>query len=280
MKRPSTPGTWGVGPGRSPGTAATEQPHASDPAGRPSRTSSTPAPSQRTASRRAPDADLPSCRTAANRVAAALGARVMGQADTVALRSGQVIYAPRCTEFVYFPQTTLVSLRAVIGHGEAAVTGLVGSEGLIGGPGLPEELGGIEAVVAIAGLAGRLPRRALVEACQASAAVRSVLERYAEDRFRETMIRAACATVHPLRARLSSLLLSLADRLGDNCRLTHATLAALLNARRPTVTLVVRSLQNALVQDRARLRIADRKALLSHACRCYRLLRPYPGEAR
>ncbi len=74
--------------------------------------------------------------------AALAGARVMEQVDTVALRSGQIIYAPDRTEFVYFPQTALVALRVVIGRGETAVTGLVGSEGVIGAPGLPEELAG------------------------------------------------------------------------------------------------------------------------------------------
>ncbi|HEY5618497.1 MAG TPA: helix-turn-helix domain-containing protein [Vicinamibacterales bacterium] len=57
--------------------------------------------------------------------------------------------------------------------------------------------------------------------------------------------------------------------------LTHEGLATMLGVRRPTVTLVMGSLQRAgLIQERrGRILIRDRSRLEAASCECYRVMR-------
>jgi CRP-like cAMP-binding protein len=81
-----------------------------------------------------------------------------------------------------------------------------------------------------------------------------------------------CASHHVIEGRLATLVLRLADHLGDEVRLTQAVLADLLGVQRTTVTSAMRTMQDrgAIRLGRAKLRIVDRDVLQAMACRCHR----------
>jgi len=84
-----------------------------------------------------------------------------------------------------------------------------------------------------------------------------------------------CNTFHPVEQRLTRWLLTVSDLLAKaDIPLTHELLATMLGVRRPTVTLVVGSLQRAGLIDekRGQLTIRDRERLETACCDCYRLM--------
>jgi CRP-like cAMP-binding protein len=87
---------------------------------------------------------------------------------------------------------------------------------------------------------------------------------------------AACNALHELEQRSARWLLVTHDRVpGDEFRLTHEFLAAMLGVGRPTVTLAVGALQRAgLVEHRrGAIKIVDRAGLEEAACECYAVMR-------
>ena len=84
-----------------------------------------------------------------------------------------------------------------------------------------------------------------------------------------------CIAFHPVEQRLTRWLLTVSDLLATaDIPLTHERLATMLGVRRPTVTLVVGSLQRAglIEEKRGRITIHDRERLEAACCDCYRLM--------
>jgi CRP-like cAMP-binding protein len=89
---------------------------------------------------------------------------------------------------------------------------------------------------------------------------------------------AACNALHGVKQRCCRWLLQTHDRVGaDDFRLKHEFLAVMLGVRRPTVTVVLRSLQQAgLISSRyGRIRILKRKQLEQASCECYDVVRAH-----
>src|SRR5919205_182080 len=94
----------------------------------------------------------------------------------------QVLHRPdRPIEAAYFVEAGMVSMLAPLEEGQTVEVGIVGREGLVG---LPLVLGAesatTEALVQMQGAALRVPAPELREAFDRSAALRSVLLRYAQ----------------------------------------------------------------------------------------------------
>jgi CRP-like cAMP-binding protein len=88
----------------------------------------------------------------------------------------------------------------------------------------------------------------------------------------------ACNALHDVNARCARWLLMTHDRVaGDRIGITHEYLASMLGVRRPTVTLVLRQLQQKglLRASRGSVTIARRDALEALSCECYAVVRGY-----
>jgi CRP-like cAMP-binding protein len=86
----------------------------------------------------------------------------------------------------------------------------------------------------------------------------------------------ACNGVHSVEERLCLGLLVACDRMRmEEIPLTQDTFARALAVRRPTVSLVMNSLQRAgLIEcGRGRIRLISRKGLEAISCECYGVLR-------
>ena len=177
---------------------------------------------------------------------------------------------------IYFPTTAIVSLVAALGSGETLEVGLTGREGFAGAIALLDVRSmPCDGVVQIPGVAYRLEAGLFRQALRNFEPLSSAVSRYAHLLLVRSMQMQLCNMFHPVEQRLTRWLLTMADLLASaDIPLTHELVATMLGVRRPTVTLVVGSLQRAgLIEERrGRITIRDRERLEAACCDCYGLM--------
>jgi len=197
--------------------------------------------------------------------------------ERVALEPKQVLFrAHERPSFVYFPTTAVVSLVGALDAGETLQVGLTGRDGIAGAVALPNvDSMPCDGIVQIRGVAHRLSAAMFRQALRGYEPLAVVVGRYAHLLLVRSMQMHLCDTFHPVEQRLTRWLLTLSDLLANaEIPLTHELLATMLGVRRPTVTLVVGSLQRAglIGEKRGQLTIRDRERLDAACCDCYRLM--------
>lgn len=181
----------------------------------------------------------------------------------------------------FFPSRGAALALVVAPGGDRPVkVAVVGAEGVAGAmlalDGAPVHAG---CSVLVSGPVLRLPAAVLAEAATRSPALRDGLARAADMMIAQLLQNAACHALHPLPQRLARWVLSVEERAGEGAALavTQQTLAGLLAAQRTSVTAAMRGLEaaGAIRAGRGRVAVADRAALLRHACGCHAALRRY-----
>ena len=107
---------------------------------------------------------------------------------------------------------------------------------------------------------------------------RELVGLYAQANLLQIMQCTACNALHDVKQRCSRWLLQTHDRIeADDFALKHEFLAVMLGVRRPTVTVVLRALQDAgLISTRyGRIRVLKRKKLEAASCECYGVIRAH-----
>lgn len=202
------------------------------------------------------------------------GASVVEQAFRSVLfkRGDQVRY-------IYFPISGLYSLLAPTANGDTVEVGTVGREGFIGIElHLGVETSYCTTIAQVPGAAVRIDAETFQREVKRCETVTSVLGRYIDALYVQTVQWVACNRLHSLDERFARWLLSSADTLGsDSLPLTHDFLAKMLGVRRPSVTLAAGALQRAglIESSRGMIRIVNRTGLESISCDCYRLVRDH-----
>jgi CRP-like cAMP-binding protein len=179
-------------------------------------------------------------------------------------------------EQVYFLQSGIVSLMAVLKGGTSVETASIGREGAIG---TIEGFGSLHAFtcarVQVAGsalrMAGPIFRRTLDD----SASLKESINHYHMSVMAHVQQITACNALHDLTSRLSRILLLSADRCADDLQLSQESLAEMLGVRRSSVTAAAAILRAAGAIDyrRAVIKILDRDKLRSTVCECYSTIR-------
>jgi CRP-like cAMP-binding protein len=178
---------------------------------------------------------------------------------------------------VYFPDTAVVSLVSRLESGQALEVGLVGRDGIVGTPllsGVPTTT--YDATVLVPGSARRVSADVLRRELLANISAYGVIERFVHVLLVRSMQLSVCNALHEIEPRCVRWLLTVDDlTAGREIPLTHEELATILGVRRPTVTLVLGSLQRAglIRESRGRIVIKDRSRLEGASCECYRLMR-------
>jgi CRP-like cAMP-binding protein len=177
----------------------------------------------------------------------------------------------------YFPNSAVVSLVSHLESGQTLEVGMVGRDGLAGTavfPGITTMC--CDGVVQVPGLAQRVSADVLRRELLENGALYSVVERFAQTLLVRSMQMSVCNMFHPVEQRCIRRLLTVSDLIGQNgIPLTHDMIATMLGVHRPTVTLVIRSLNRiGLVdEERGRITIRDRERLEHACCECYRAMR-------
>jgi CRP-like cAMP-binding protein len=185
-------------------------------------------------------------------------------------------------ETVYFPQSGMASLLAVMADGAAIEVATVGREGIVGAmTGIGFNRASTRAVVQIHGHASKISARLFEAAVRQSATLRELIIRHKEALLVQVQNVAACNALHKVEARFCRWILQSSDHLKNSeINLTQEFLAEMLGVNRTTVTLVAQTLQKAglIRYKRGHILIVDRAGLEDMACECYRTIQERVAE--
>ena len=179
---------------------------------------------------------------------------------------------------VYFPNGGVCSIVNVMTDGRMVEVATIGNEGMIG---LTIFLGGDialgETFVQVAdGHAQAMPAEAFRKELDRRGPFYDVVSRYSQALQALIMQSTACNSLHTVEERASRWLLMTHDRVeGDDFQLTHEFLGYMLGVRRPTVSLVLGTLDKAgvIVNGMKKITIVNRKRLEETSCECYEVVR-------
>jgi CRP-like cAMP-binding protein len=163
-----------------------------------------------------------------------------------------------------------------MGQGEAVEAGIVGRDGMAG---LPLFLGAsathARAVCQVADGAWRMSAHVFQETVARDGALRDRLLRYTQALFHQVAQCSGCNRAHPVLERCARWLLMVQDRVEtETFALTQEFLSQMLGVRRPSVTVVMGTLQRAglICYHRGRITVKDRAGLEAAACECYGII--------
>jgi CRP-like cAMP-binding protein len=181
--------------------------------------------------------------------------------------SGDVI------EHVYFPQSGMISLLAVMQAGNGVETATIGREGAVGAmAGFGGRIATGRAVIQVEGDFTSIGVASFQDALKRSPSARNLMSRYNDAQITLVYQVAGCNALHHVQTRLCRWLLQTRDRTeSDIIPLTQEFLSEMLGVQRSTVTVVARELQAlGLIQyRRGRIEIVDRARLEKKSCECY-----------
>ena len=195
----------------------------------------------------------------------------------VILFPGDLLHRPgEKIEQVYFLQSGIVSLMAVLKGGTHVETASIGREGAVG---TIEGFGSLHAFtsarVQVAGSALRMAGPIFRSTLDESASLKESINHYHMSVMAHVQQITACNALHDLTSRLSRILLLSADRCADDIQLSQESLAEMLGVRRSSVTTAAAILRGAGAIDyrRAVIKILDREKLRKMVCECYSTIR-------
>lgn len=176
-------------------------------------------------------------------------------------------------EFLYFPNTGLISTDAVTVKGEQVEVGVIGREGFSGLPALLDQPQLSHTVVMQgAGEGVRIPSVAVREVFLMGGMLLKLVHLFAYLQFVQITQSVLCNRMHEVESRLARWLLSSSDRMeSESLHLTHEFLSQMLGVQRSTVTVAAGELQNQglIGYSRGRIHILDRAGLTTKTCECY-----------
>src|SRR5258706_6476774 len=177
----------------------------------------------------------------------------------------------------YFPTGGVGSVTKVMADGGMIEVGTAGQEGMIGTClFLGETYALNEALMQVAGPDGwRIPAGQFTAELDRRGFFWDLIRRYTVTFLGHALQSPACNGLHNLGERCCRWLVTTHDRIGSNrVRLTQEFLAVMLGVRRPTVTIVLGTLEKAGLVElrRGEIHIVDRKRLEAVSCECYRAI--------
>ncbi len=217
-----------------------------------------------------------------NRLLIAIGPADLNQLkphlEPVTMMPGDILFeAGAVVDYIYFPQSGVVSLLSIMKDGTPVESGTIGREGAAGLlTGLGSGVALNRAVVQIAGRALRIRTEAFRPVLEGSPALQEIKARYSEALISQVLQTVACNTLHSVEERFCRWILTCRDRTGSELvPLTQEALAEMLGVQRTTVTAAARSLQaRGLIRyRRGVIECVDSEGLHGAACECYDSMR-------
>jgi len=181
---------------------------------------------------------------------------------------------------VYFPNGGVFSVTNEMRNGSLVEVATVGREGMLGiGVFLGARTGIGRTFQQVPN--GPLPAMTaarFVEETTIAGPFRNVVNLYAQANLLQIMQCTACNALHNVTQRACRWLLQTHDRVeNDTLALKQEFLAVMLGVQRPTVTVVLRALQQeGLISSRyGRIHVLRRKRLEAASCECYGVIRAH-----
>jgi CRP-like cAMP-binding protein len=204
--------------------------------------------------------------------------RLVAKMEHVELARGTVLYrAGQDIEYVYFPEDAVVAMVDTTTDDRTVEVGVIGSEGMTG---INIFLGGLstpdKAIVQLSGGALRMRSRDLQAELHFGSPLQRVLIHYTQVLLAVISQLVACSQHHSVEQRVARWILTMHDyAYPDNCVMSHASIAAMLGARRSGVSTAAADLRNAglIRYQRGRVAVLDKRGLERKTCECYRFIK-------
>jgi CRP-like cAMP-binding protein len=209
-------------------------------------------------------------------------ARLLPHLEPISLIAGRCVYEfGNVSDFVYFPETAVISHVHILEDGGTTAAAIVGREGLIGLSALVGTTSSYWAQVTVGGSALRVKSEVLRDEFRSNHAMQFLVLKHLGARLAQLSQRAVCNSRHLLEERFCTWLLMILDRTRrEEVPITHELIAQHMGARRAGITGACNALRDAgIIQYRRRLMtITDRTKLESVACECYRAVRDLTSD--
>jgi CRP-like cAMP-binding protein len=204
--------------------------------------------------------------------------RLLSELEQVRCQRGDVLIdADSSLDYVFFPDSGVISVVAVYANGDIIEMATIGREGCSGMQAVfGAKSSSVRFLVQLPGSAARLSRTAFTRAMDSMPAFRRLMFAYVQAFLEQVLVSCACNGAHSLKERLARWLLMMRDRAdGDTLLITQDLLAEMLGAHRPSITHAARELELAGLIERGRrqVTILDREGLKRASCECYQLVR-------
>ena len=217
-----------------------------------------------------------------NKILASLPAtefkRLLPFFQPVALSSGEDLNRlNESDDFVYFPESAVVSHLYLLKSGGETAAALIGNDGVVGLSAVFESRPPTYCTrVMIGGDGLRVKTQVIKQEFARGESLQRLILNYMSKRLAQLSQRAVCNGRHKLADRLCTWLLMIDDRTVDGTLpLTHADIANQLGAQRAVITGCCHALRTrAMISyKRGQITNLDRKELEAAACECYQVLK-------
>ena len=172
--------------------------------------------------------------------------RLLCELEQVPCKRGEVLIdADSSLDYVFFPDSGVISVVAVYANGDTIEMATIGREGCSGMQSIfRAKSSSVRFLVQIPGSATKLSRAAFTRAMDSMPAFRSLMFAYVRAFLEQILVSVACNGAHSLKQRLARWLLMMRDWTdGDTLLITQALLAEMLGAHRPSITHAARELE-------------------------------------
>ena len=217
-----------------------------------------------------------------NRILAALPheeyTRLEPNLKSVNLDRGEIVYLRGDDiEYVFFPNSGLLSLRSTTETGATIEVASVGNEGIVGLPViLKNRMIPYEVTVQFNSEAFKISAAALQEEFDKGQTLYEYTLRYLNVLIVQMSQSSTCNRFHNLNETLRCWLLTVQDRVNsDQLNVTQETISQTLGVPRTAITKAAGELQKAGVirYNRGKISILDRAGLEAQTCECYGIIR-------
>jgi CRP-like cAMP-binding protein len=192
-------------------------------------------------------------------------------------RSEVLMDADSSLDYVFFPDSGVVSVVAVYANGSIIEMATIGREGCTGMQAFfGAKTSSVRLLVQIPGSAAKMSRAAFAQTMESMPSFRNLMSAYVHAFLEQVMVSVACNGAHSLKERLARWLLMMRDRSdGDALPITQDLLAEMLGVQRPTITNAARELERTglIARGRRQVTMLDRQGLTKASCECYQLVR-------
>jgi CRP-like cAMP-binding protein len=192
-------------------------------------------------------------------------------------RSQILMDADSPIDYVYFPESGVVSVLAVHADGSIIEMATIGREGCTAVQAvLGAKTSSVRLLVQIPGDAMKMSRAAFSRAMESTPSFRKLMYAYIQAFLEQVLVSVACNGAHNLKQRLARWLLMMRDRSDDDTlQITQNLLAEMLGVQRPSISNAARELERAglIKRGRRQITIRDRRGLVDASCECYELVR-------
>jgi CRP-like cAMP-binding protein len=194
--------------------------------------------------------------------------------ESVCLAGSDYLYqAGDLVDFLYFPETAVISEFQILEDGRTVEIAMTGNEGVLGL--LPVFNSGKATnwtQVSVSGTGAKISRRIFEKKLLRNPSFQKQMFEYITDYVHQISQRSVCNSYHIIEQRFCSWLLMIQDRKKSNkIRLTQEQIARSLGVHRPSLTHIAQSLRSKKIIDyvRGKIYILNRTELENSACPCF-----------